>query len=303
MPAREYHATKALGSTAIRIAADMSVRHARIATEKDATPAMRAGSLVHACTLEPGRIGTMFVVGKVQQCEGTTTKGAQCSRSSIAGAKHCRQHGGADEAEEWIASLGPDAEVVTSVELDNARAVSEGVRASVARSAFPRLLDGGDREVSYFARAVPIDEHPGYKMVAEGDAGIAVKARVDIEHGGLCLDLKGVGDSRHLSPRRWGWRVLDYGLHVQAALYVDIIEAVTGTLPQWGWLPHESSPPYGTRIFDVDDGDLDGARELIALSLDRWAAYFETGDEWAGWPTDRTTVMVPYRTATEEEGD
>ena len=283
IPAAAYHASEGLGSTAIRTIAEHSVAHYLSMQE---TPAMRRGSIHHAAVLEPERFDETYVVAPRGPCPKCPS-----GRKSMVGATHCHQHGGKQESQEWHDSLPVGTEVIDEDEKTQALELAAGVRASVARSEYPRLLEGGAREVSYCARAVPTDD--GYRITTDGDEGIVVRGRVDIDYPGLAVDLKGVSQLEMLLPRKWSWRIHDHGLHIQAALYVDIVEAVTGKRPVWGWLVHQAAPPYATRLFECSEDDIEDGREAVAIALNRWQTYLETGDPWAGWPTQRETVARP----------
>lgn len=286
LPAGQYHGSEGLGSTAVKTVADLSVAHWLAYRQQAASPAMRLGSMHHCAILEPGKFEAEYVVAPRQKCPKCPS-----GRKSMPGAVHCHQHGGKTESSDWLDAIGTDVEVITAEEKAQALETAEGVRASVQRSALPGLLEAGDREVSYYARAILTSD--GYQVTTEGDEGIMVKGRVDIDYPGLCVDLKGVGRVDLLQPRKWSWRIHDFGLHIQAALYIDLVEAVTGTRPLWGWLVHQTTAPYATRLFTADEADIDDGRAAVAEALYRWQEYQETGNAWVGWPTDRETVSMP----------
>ena len=89
LPGSEYYPCPAKGSSPIRIASMQTAAHYLAQSGKEATPAMRLGSLTHAAVLEPTRFESDFVVATVQQCASTTKKGTQCTKSSVPGADTC----------------------------------------------------------------------------------------------------------------------------------------------------------------------------------------------------------------------
>lgn len=299
MPAEAYFGQPFLGSTAIKTAAVDSVAHHLARREKDLTRAQRMGQIAHSAILEPGVLETRCVVAECGQCQARTSKGAQCSRNAVPGTNHCHQHGGNEEAELWLASLPPGTEVVTEDELAKARETAEGVRAAVARSDYPGLLDGGQREVSVFARAILTDEPPGYRLTIEGDEGLLVCGRFDLLYADLhaIIDVKGAGQTSMLAQRRWSWRIEDYGLHVQAAIYTDLGRVALGLQPEedmhFTWLAHEQDKPHAARFYDACREDIVSGRSAVAVGLRRWKHYFDTKDPWAGWPRSRETVSRP----------
>lgn len=299
VPADFYHSSIGLGSTAIRTIAEHSVAHY---LSRQETPAMRKGSINHAAVLEPEKFDEAYVVAPRGPCPKCPS-----GRKSMVGAVHCHQHGGKQESEEWHAQLPPGTEVIDADEKQQAMELAIGVHLGVARSEYPKILDGGAKEVSYCAVAVP--DGDGYRIALDGD-GIIVRARVDIDFPGLCVDLKGVSRLDMLQPRKWAWRILDHGLHIQAALYTDIVAAVNAGMsgvsiesnnrPAWGWLVHQTEPPYATRLFQAAEEDIELGRIAVAEALRRWQVYQDTGDAWAGWPTEREVVSMP-RVWKEEE--
>ena len=304
MPAPEYHAEPALGSTMIRQAASLSVAHALAASERPTTAAMSRGSWTHAAVLEPERWAEDYRPAARVQCQGLTASGRPCSRQSLPGAKHCAQHGGHDDldaiADDGIEMVPED----VHAEINDA---ADAIRAGVARMDAPysRILDVAEPEVSYLVGAVLTDDWPGYRLTTSDDGDILVHARVDIDisGAGIIADLKGVGGpgglptSHHglaalIASRRW---------YIQAALYVDVVEAVTGRRPRWAWLAHETTPPWAVRLIEIDPADLDAGRTLVGVGLHRWHAYHEREDTWDGWWTRPVTVTLPQWVA--EEAD
>lgn len=77
---------------------------------------------------------------------------------------------------------------------------------------------------------------------------VPMKCLIDIvpskqsEFSASLADLK---TTNNASPRKWQRHVADYGLHVQAALYLAMFNAATGEdREEWRWLVQESFPPY-----------------------------------------------------------
>lgn len=168
----------------------------------------------------------------------------------------------------------------------------------MVRLGFGGFLDAGRAEVPFFAHAELLDGGD-YRLSVDGP-GLEVRGKVDLLLPGVAVDLKGT--SQMVDGNRWGWKVRDMGLHVQAALYLDLIECVEGRVPDlWTWLVHESGPPYAVRLFDADPRDLAQGLRLVAVGLRRWKAFFDTGDEWAGWPVGREVVSIPRKRGEEEE--
>lgn len=303
IPAHEYHAEPALGSTDIRRAALHSVAHARMPTTQ--TPAMARGSRHHAAVLEPELFDDLYAVPDDHgQCNAVTAKGPQCKKPAVLGATTCATHGGRDEAEEWVASLPAGTEVITAEEreeaLEAARRIQEGV--SRLDDPYRRILDGGDREVTYRAVAIPLAAGWTMSMDADPNDGLLIHARVDIDHHGrgVIADLKGMMQLP-MTEHAMVQHVTRMGMQIQASLYHWIVQTYTGERLTWSWLCHESAPPYGVRLYDIGESDLVACRLLVERGLDRWLEAQIHDEGWAGWPTRPTTIRLPPWATGEEE--
>jgi hypothetical protein len=301
MPAATYHASPGYGSTTIRLAAQWSVAHALQAQAQQATPAMRMGSLIHAAVLEPERLGVDVVVAEEAACEGRD--GKRCTRAAVLGASHCWQHGGREEAEEWRATLAPGADVVSPTEMEALQRASEGIRAAVGRTVLGRLLEGGEREVSILGVAEDVTPTVApIRVAGEADeSALIVRGRIDLLHDGVACDLKTVTTTAALGARRMTYRLDDYGMAIQAALYLRLADAACERSHAWLWLVAEQGPPYGVRIYEPHMDDLARAGDEVDEALWHLSEYRRTGDAWVGWPSRTEIIARPRRWDAEEE--
>ena len=296
----DYFASRALGSTAIRTAAQKSVAHYYADKEKE-TKAQTMGTAHHAATLEPETIGERLIVAPRCQCQATTKAGKQCSKQSVPGAAHCGIHEGEAEAEAWRASLPNGVVIVPEDVMDSAMEAAVAIRAGIARFGLEDLMRVWHTEVPMFATARLIDEPPGYVIEPEGGE-IEVRCKIDFMAGSpvaVIGDLKQA--AKGVDPWSFGRVVRSNGYHIQAALYTDIVKALTGSEPVWLWVAHEATKPWGTMVHEAESSDLDIGRKAVNIGIRRWAAYFETGDQWHGWPSEINPLTMPRYREDEEE--
>lgn len=128
------------------------------------------------------------------------------------------------------------------------------------------LLFGGINEKSIFW----IDQ----------ESGIICKARPDIFHENMVVDLKTTADASFNSCRN---SIYKYGYHIQAAMILDGIKQATGKeLDTFVFVFVEKEPPYasGVYILDADSIELgrsDYKRQLLKLkecfNKNEWPSY------------------------------
>jgi PDDEXK-like uncharacterized protein DUF3799 len=100
-----------------------------------------------------------------------------------------------------------------------------------------RLLEGGIYESSYFWE----DEH----------SGLILKARPDILHPNIYIDLKTIDDA---SPQNFQREMVKYGYHIQAAMTKDAIKILTGEeIKACINICVEKTYPYSVAIYIIDE--------------------------------------------------
>jgi hypothetical protein len=71
-----------------------------------------------------------------------------------------------------------------------------------------------------------------------------------------------------------------YGYHVQAAMYVDGIEQLTGVRPEFIWIFVEDGPPHDINILPASDETLKIGWHIARTAIDRYARSVEENDIW-----------------------
>lgn len=140
-------------------------------------------------------------------------------------------------------------------------------------------LTGGVSEISAFT----IDE----------ESGVGVKSRPDyFRNSSVIVDIKTAVDGSIDSFQR---TLLPYGRHIQTALYLDVMSAVTGQkLDDLIHLVVEKEPPYAISVYALDDSSIEqGRREYKALL--KSLAMCRQINEFPAYPETVQTVSIPER--------
>jgi hypothetical protein len=140
-----------------------------------------------------------------------------------------------------------------------------------------RLLTGGIAESSYFW----IDK----------ESGVGCKCRPDYYRANdAIVDLKTAEDA---SEGAFVRTLPLYGRHIQTALYLDGLTAVSGREHKnFVHLVIEKKPPYAIAVYSLDDLSIDqGRREYKAL-LQQYA-YCQKTDEFPAYPEEVKAVSLP----------
>jgi exodeoxyribonuclease VIII len=123
----------------------------------------------------------------------------------------------------------------------------------ISHSRAAKLISEGNFESSYFWK----DEH----------TGLMLKARPDVLHSNIYVDLKTTTDA---SPDAFQRSMALYGNHIQAAMVRDGVKTLTGeTLSAHINICVESTYPYSVGIYIIDEAAVDyGHDEYKQILLD-----------------------------------
>lgn len=138
-------------------------------------------------------------------------------------------------------------------------------------------LSGGVSEVSAF--------------VDDPDTGVGVKCRPDyFRKTGVIVDIKTAADA---SAGAFQKSMATYGRHIQTALYLDVMSAVTGEkLTNFVHIVVEKTEPFAIGIYALDDVSIEqGRREYKAL-LKSYSVCQKQG-KFPAYPEAVQTVSLP----------
>jgi exodeoxyribonuclease VIII len=221
----------------------------------------KLGRAIHCRLLEPDSFDDRYIVAG--PCESVLKTGANKGKACGAPGKFlvdnywlCGKHGDAP-------AVADGKEVVTQDELrrtlgvvDSLKTLPEEIRAMLSRP--------GWNEASI------VWEHKGLKL----------KGRMDRYSDGkrpCILDVKkmqvGAGVREKCQKT-----ILNYGYHVQAAIYVKGVESLTGKRPEFLWVFVEDNDPFDIQVVPATDEDIDIGWRACELAI---RAYQESvPDHW-----------------------
>ena len=117
------------------------------------------------------------------------------------------------------------------------------------------------------------------------ESGLALKGRPDYHNDMYMIDVKTVRDGG-ANPKKFKWKMQDYGYDMQAALYLDGYTAITGREQKYYvFCCVEKSPPYVTKFIVLNNWQIvpEGRQKYeYAIKLyqhckdkDEWPVYLE----------------------------
>jgi len=111
--------------------------------------------------------------------------------------------------------------------------------------------------------------------------GVNCRIKPDYRTDSYIVDLKTCYDAR---PEQFCKSALAYQYQVQAALYVDVAEAIDGKKRDFYWVAVEKDTPYAVAVYKASDEMLEHGRRLYqgaiklykdCAGVDMWPAYSE----------------------------
>ena len=117
------------------------------------------------------------------------------------------------------------------------------------------------------------------KFWTDPETGLLCKCRLDAVKPDTVVDIKTTLDA---STKAFARDAYNYGYHVQAAHYLQGVEATTGHHPKWYFLVIEKKPPYCIHIFPasakfIEQGTFERAQLMEELKrcsdADAWPSY------------------------------
>lgn len=231
--------------------------------EVKTTAAMLHGSLVDCLLLTPGRFPHEYAATP-------ETYSAPESKKKDAPIVEKPWNWNAGPCKEWKAEMeGKGIEVLKYGELETAMQAVERLKAHRDVAA---MLAGAATQTAVVGE-LPHKAGP-----------VLVKGLLDIvpdkggEFGNALVDLKTTGQME--SPRELGTTIARMGYHVQAALYLDLWNAVTGDNREEFWFVFQlAAEPYEVCVAQLEPDAVMVGRKLYLDAVDHWKRCVATG-EW-----------------------
>lgn len=255
LPFADYQAIKAINKSGLdKIAKSPAHYQHSLQNPEAPTDAMILGQAAHAAVFEPEELYRRFFA-RPAGIDGRTKEGKPALAELVA------KNPGKTmlKADEW-ASI-------------------EGMMRAVRNNALvSRMISGGRAEQS------AVSQDPEH--------GVLCKARPDyMGTDGVLYDLKTTADVDFFTFQR---SVRDFRYHVQAAWYLDTVNAAIGSkaFTRFVLLAIEKKAPHGVIAYELDAEAIRLGRLAARANLATYAKCLSSG-QWPGYPEQLLTMTVP----------
>jgi len=227
------------------------------------------GSLLDCLLLTPGQLDSRFAV----QPE-TYINDKKETKTFNNNSNTCKK---------WIEDHS-DKTIITFGKLIEVRIAADKILEDETIASFIKQSD-----TQVFISATWKDEGTGLEIPIK--ALIDLLPREDSEYSSCLADLKSTRDA---SPINFNRFVFSFGYHIQAAFYLDMINAVKDSRDTFCFIVQENKKPFqsGKRILHVDFLDMGRNEYQAALSnyckclkSGFWPSYDDTDEAVQGWST------------------
>lgn len=210
---------------------------------EEPTPALVFGQLLHTMLLEPHKLTEEYAV--MPTIDRRTKDGKAQYQAFVEGAA--------------------GKTIVTADMVEQAQGMCEAIQAEPLAV---KLLDG-DHEKPFFWT----DEMTGEECKCRADV-----YNTNFSHP-IIVDVKSTQDASTDSFMR---SAIKYGYDLQAAMYSEGVQVVTGEKPLFVFIAVEKDPPYAVNILKADDGFIERGHETFRELLGTYHECKQTGN-WYGY--------------------
>jgi hypothetical protein len=174
---------------------------------------------------------------------------------------------------DWEASLAAQQRIqfVSRADYDAAVSIASAIRSHLGASA---LIAGG------------VAEEAG---VVSDFLGVNCRIKPDYRTDSYIVDLKTCIDAR---PDPFGRSVINFSYQVQAALYVDVAEAIDGKKRDFYWVAVEKDAPYAVAVYKASDEMLEHGRQQYRKAIDLYKECAAL-DLWPAYSQQVQTLHLP----------
>ena len=280
-----YHSqSQYVSSSVVKTIAKQSVHH-YLNQQPYNSPALAIGTAFHTLVLEPEEFEKDYLV--VQEKIDKRTK---AGKAAVA------------QYEAKARAAGKDVLYYSDHNLIQTMAAS--VRANAE---YMRLLDHCQKEVSFYIEDFTLPDFCLGDTIHFNDILTKFKVRVrpdayskdPIHFAGkdlpnVVIDLKSCQDS---SPRAFKNAVYNFGWHIQAAFYLDLLSHVSKYLglpafETFYFMAVEKKNPYACQVYELSPQMLSDGRAQYCKALKMWHHYLETNEAMGFHSNDGMSELV-----------
>jgi len=122
--------------------------------------------------------------------------------------------------------------------------------------------------------------------------GVDCKARIDYYTNNSIVDLKTTHDA---SADEFIKTCARFKYHMQAAHYLDGLEAITGWEPDsFTFIAAETEAPFSVGVYELDQRSIDGGRELMKRAAEVYkVAMNQDPKAWKSYPVEKAVLSLP----------
>ena len=257
IPNAEYHCGPGISKSGLDLVHRSPMHyHAVVTAANDRTPtaAQELGTAAHALILEPGVFADSYVLAPKFDRRTKEGKAASAEFDAENEGKICLQ------PEAW----------------EQLHAMASAVHSHQAAHALLTSCPGEAEKSVYWIDAT---------------TGVLCRCRPDWWRDDFIIpDLKTTEDA---SPEGFAKSMANYRYDVQAAFYMDGIQAATGKRPKsFVFIAVEKKPPYAVGVYVLDSESLELGRAQYQHDLRIFAECERTG-EWPGYGDKIQTISLP----------
>lgn len=145
-------------------------------------------------------------------------------------------------------------------------------------------------------RFIPELEHEKTIVARHEPTNLNTRIRLDVFSRTLC-DLK---SAANVKPDKFAVHALDYGYHQQAALYCDVVQALTGEQFQrpFAFIACKKTPPYTVEVYVMDEEFIDLGRRMNYRAFDLFAAFWDMHTQRVAAGVDEADNEEAWKPAT-----
>jgi exodeoxyribonuclease VIII len=265
MPADEYHALEAVGSTTLKTIMARSPAHCLV--QREPTPDLVIGDSCHACLLEPERFARSYAIMPGPEVDlrsnGTPEKPGRLA---------------------WLAfqAANPGKTCLRPTEGEQVLGMRQSVWAHKRAAAL--LAAAGEVELTIIWR----DESTGLMCKCRPDAVCA--------QYGAYADLKTTRDAK---PENFRRQAFTLGYHLQLAYYLEGIRRFMPHIDVPVVLVVEKTAPFPVVVYDVTEGLMAAGAAAFRQALDIYADCKRSGS-WPGYSSGIELLDLPRWAASHE---